>query len=289
MLLRAGCGIVVAANVGVAHCQTIVSNGGKPLAMVESGVAEPLVEKVRTKRPGTVVELFVKVGDTVSKDQVLGHTELDQAKLNMDTARQNLEATGSLDQMFWLHRAWTSTREEAEEAVRKRTAPRTRLEYAESMEKWAESQYRAQQDMKKVQKIHYEFYKNEYESRFFRSPVDGVVTEVKVAVGQTVGIAAHAFTISNEAQLSVPVTVPAPAADAAAAAGSVPVREKAGKATIWAKVAGSRDHPGEPGVKKILRLLIPKRDVSAVAGQAKQALRFDVLVPDRPGGKGAAS
>ena len=34
-----------------------------------------------------------------------------------------------------------------------------------------------------------------YEKRFFRAPVDGIVTEVLVEVGKPVTIATHVFTI----------------------------------------------------------------------------------------------
>lgn len=252
----------------------------KPVAVtrVESGTAEAVVEVIRAKRAGTLVELLVKPGDAVSKDQVLGHTELETAKLSVDTARANLEATGTLDQMFWQYQALSVTREETEEAVRKRTAPKSRLQYAINMEKWAKGQYEAQQDLKKVQKIHFEHYQREYEARIFHSPIDGVVTEVKVAVGQAVGIGAAAFTVSNESHLSVPVTVPAAAAEAALQAGKLSLRAKSGGAPVWGTVAGVSEHPGMPGVMKVLRLWIDKSDLPA--GVAARALKFDVLVPD---------
>lgn len=255
----------------------------KPAAAtrVESGAAEQVLEVIRAKRAGTLVALMVKPGDVVSKDQVLGHTELDQAKWNCDTARANLEATGTLDQMFWQYKALTTTREEMEESVRKRTAPKSRLQFAINMENWAKGQFQAQQEIKKLQQIHLDYYQKEYDSRFFHSPIDGVVTEVKVALGQAVGMGAPAFTVSNDSHLSVPVTVPAAAAAAALEAGKLSVRAKQGAATIWAKVAGVTEHPGTPGGKKILHLWVNKSDLPA--GANSQDLKFDVLVPDGTG------
>lgn len=177
------------------------------VARAGTGVAEPAGEVVRAKRAGTVVALMVKPGDVVSKDQVMGHTELDAAKLNVDTARANLDATGTLDQMFWQYQAFTVAREETEDAVRKHTVAKSRLQYAINMEKWAKSQFEAQQDLKKVQKIQFEYHQNEYDARFFHAPADGVVTAVKVAVGQAVGIGTVVITVSNESAAPVPATV----------------------------------------------------------------------------------
>jgi biotin carboxyl carrier protein len=196
-------------------------NNEAALALLESGVAEPVVEVVRAKRAGTLVALFVKPGDVVGKDHVLGHTELDVAKLNVATARANLEASGTLDQMFWQYQALIVTRSEVEEAVHKRTSPKSRLQFAKAMEMWAKGQYQAQQDIKKVQKINFEHCQKEYESRFIHSPVDGVVAEVKVALGQAVGMGAPVFTVSTDSNLSVPLAVSAAAAATAAQAGKL--------------------------------------------------------------------
>ena len=103
--------------------------------------------------------------------------------------------------MYWQYQAAITTRKEIELAVRKRTAAKTRLEHAMNMENFAEGQYQAQRDLKRVQRIHYDHYQREYENSFFRSPIEGTVKEVKVTVGQSVGIAAHVFTISNESKL----------------------------------------------------------------------------------------
>jgi len=185
------------------HGQERVSNNEAAPGRVDPGVAEQVAEVIRAKRAGILVALFVKPGDSVSKNQVLGHTELDAARLSVDTARANLEATGTLNQMFWQHQALVTTREEMEEAVHKRTAPKSRLQFAIAMEQSAKGQYQAQQEVKKVQKINLEHCLKEYESRFIHSPIDGVVSEVKVTLGQAVGIGAPVITVSTASHLAV--------------------------------------------------------------------------------------
>ena len=181
-------------------------NNTVALAGSGSAVAAQVVEVVRAMRAGTMVELLVKPGDVVRKGQLLGNQEADQAKLNLDTARAALEAKGTLDQMFAQYQALTVSREEMEEAVHKRTAQKSRLRYAILMEDWARGQFEAQQDIKKVQKIYFDHYQNEYEARFFHAPVDGVIAEVKAVLGQAVGVGATVFTISCDSHRLSPVS-----------------------------------------------------------------------------------
>jgi multidrug efflux pump subunit AcrA (membrane-fusion protein) len=249
------------------------------VTVVESGAAGLVAEEVRTKRAGTIVALFVKPGDRVAKGQMLGHTELDQARFQMETARANLDARGQEDQMFWQHRAWMATREEIAEAVRKREAKKTRLEYAEAMGNWAEAQLRAQQEARKLRAIQFDYYKNDYEARILRAPIDGHVTGVKVKVGQSVSIALHAFTVSDADKISVPLTLTAALAAAAMEAGTLPVRLQGQKQSTRAEVAEIADDPTAPGERKIVRLLVNRAEVAEDPGTPADGRKFDVLVP----------
>jgi len=246
---------------------------------IESGAVRDAVQTVRSQRAGTVVALFVKVGDRVTKGQVLGHIDMGQTRLSMETAKANLEGTGTLDQMYWQHQAAVTARKEVELAVHKRTLAKSRLEHALDMENYAEGQYQAQRDLKAVQRIHYEHYRREYENCFFRSPIEGTVKEVKAAIGQAVGIAAHVFTISNEAKVEVLVTVPVAAAEAALRAGRLAMRPKDGGSTVWADVAAV-DPPPEPNATtRTVRLLADRGDAEASGAGGSVPTTFDVMVP----------
>jgi len=252
------------------------------LLRFESGAAARVIDKVRANRPGTVIEIYVKVGYIVKKGQVLGHTELDTMRMSKDMARATMEAQGNVDEKFWQQKAWTIQREEAEEAVKKRQVPKSRLEWATSMEKMFEAQYRAQLEAEDIQKIQYEYFSQEYEARFFRAPVEGVVSEVVVAPGQGVNFATHVATVKNEAQLSVPVTLPVSLADSAMRAGTLLVRSPNGRAMVRAVVDGMIDDPAAPGERKIARLLINEADLPSVPGQKTEGVKFDVFVPNDP-------
>lgn len=252
------------------------------LLRFESGAAARVIEKVRASRPGTVIEVSVKVGDTVKKGQLLGHTELDAVKMSKDVAQANLEAQGNVDEKFWQHKAWTIQREEAEEAVKKRQVPKSRLEWATSMEKMYEAMYRTQLEAEDLQKLQYEFYTQEYDARFFRAPVEGVVSEVLVTPGQGVNFATHVATVKNEAQFSVPVTLPVSLADSAMRAGTLLVRSPNGRAMIRAVVDSMIDDPSAPGERKIAKLLINEADLPSIPGQKTEGVKFDVFVPNDP-------
>lgn len=245
--------------------------------IVQSESASEAAGLVRSGQAGTVVALLVRPGDPVLKGQLLAHLDLATARLNLDTARANLEAKGALNQMEAQHQAAIAASMEVAEAVRKREVPKSRLEHAIQMERFARAQHEAQLDLKKVQQIHFDHYLAEYERCLFRAPLDGIVTQALVGIGQPVGLAVHAFTVSNEKQLSIPVAVSTSTAQAALRAGKVPIRAKTPKpVTAWATVAGATDSPAG-GSEKILRLLANKSDLpaSAVAGTL-----FEVLLPE---------
>jgi multidrug resistance efflux pump len=109
------------------------SSGGK--IILESGEASRVSEKVRAAAPGFLMAVFVKAGDTVKKGQVLGHMELAPTKYQFDLARQTMENKASLRAYKALAEAWTATREETEQAVRRRTVNEARLEWASNMER----------------------------------------------------------------------------------------------------------------------------------------------------------
>lgn len=270
--------------VGFLLCPKVHSAGpmlaqADSLLRVESGLAGHVVEKIRSNRPGTVVEIYVKVGDTVKKGQILGHMELAGAKLNKELAEVSLDSKGALNTAYWQLEAWKITREETEDTVKKRQAPKSRLDWALSMEKFFDAQYTTQQEAKKVAKIMLDYHAQEYEERFFRATVDGIVTELPVVLGQGVNFATHVATISNDTQLSVPVTMPASLAESAMRAGTVLVRSPNGRSMIRAIVDSLVDDPAAPGERKIVRLLINDADIPTVAGQKTDGMKFDVFVP----------
>ena len=135
--------------------------------IVESGAASQVSEKVRATAQGVLMEVFVKPGDTVKKGQVLGHMELSTTKYQLDLARQTMENRAALRAFKALAEAWTATREETEDAVRKRTVGSARLEWASNMERYHQGNYEAQLEQKKIQRLNFEYWQQQYDARFF--------------------------------------------------------------------------------------------------------------------------
>ena len=154
------------------------------MMLFESAGAARLVEQVRSKTQGVMVEIFVKEGDAVKKGQVLGHAELDATKLQLDLARENANSSAKFDAAESQAEAWTIAREEVQEAVRKRDVSESRLDWALAMERMYKAQLEAQKDALKTQRIQLEYWEQQYENRFFRAPVAGTVSEVKVELGR---------------------------------------------------------------------------------------------------------
>jgi multidrug efflux pump subunit AcrA (membrane-fusion protein) len=249
--------------------------------IVESGEATPVTEQVRTAAPGTLVAILVKTGDNVKKGQTLGHTELAPTKYQLDLARQALENTTALTAAEGQAHAWRATREETEEAVRKRKVEKTRLEWAVGMEKFYRSSYEGQLEQKKVQRIQFEYWQQQYEARFLRAPVAGVVTEVLLEPGKAVGYATHVFTVSNEQSYMVPVSVPAKFVQWVLANSMLPIRSTQSREVSRGRVDSITDDPSAPG-KKIIRLLVSETDLPPGARSNPAGMTFDVLLPQEP-------
>jgi len=261
-----------------ARARDLQNTTGEEKVIVESGEATQVTEKVRAAAPGTLVAIMVKNGENVKKGQTLGHTELAATKYQLDLARHALENSALLNAAEGQAEAWTATREETEEAVRRRKVEKIRLDWAAGMEKFHRSNYEAQLEQKKLQRIQYEYWQEQYEARFLRAPVDGVVTAVLLEPGKTVGYATHVFTVSNEASYMIPVSVPAKLVQWVIANSILPIRSTHSRLVTRGRVDNIIDDPSSPD-KKIIRLLISETDLPPGPDSNPTGMTFDVLFP----------
>ncbi|HSP42203.1 MAG TPA: HlyD family efflux transporter periplasmic adaptor subunit [Luteolibacter sp.] len=246
--------------------------------IVESGAASRVEEKVRLGAPGTLVAMFVEVGDAVQKGQLLGHTELEASKFQLDLARHALENLAPLKAAEGQAEAAVATRAETEEAVRKRTAAETRLDWAIGMEKFHRSNYEAKLEQKKLERIQFDYWTRQYEARFLRAPVDGVVTEVAAEMGRPLGHSAHVFTIGNDECYMIPVSLPAELAGNVTKSTRLPVRATSNGHVARGVVNEVSDDPSSPG-KKLIRLLLNLHDFPPQMASNLAGMKFDVLFP----------
>lgn len=115
-------------------------SGSGEKIIVESGEASRVLEKARAGAPGVLMAVFVKTADTVKNCRVLGHMEL------------------------------APTREETEQAARRRSVGSSRVEWASKMERYHQGNYQAQLEQKKIQRLNYEYWLKQHEARFFKAP-----------------------------------------------------------------------------------------------------------------------
>ncbi len=246
--------------------------------IVESGAASQVSEKVRACAQGVLMAAFVKAGDTVKKGQMLGHMELATTKYQLDLARQTMENKAPLRAFKALAQAWTATREETERAVRKRQVDQSRLEWASNMERYHQGNYEAQLEQKQIQRIQYEYWQQQYEARFFKAPVDGVVTEVLLDVGKKVDFGTHVFSVGNEESYIVPVEVSAELAKTLSAGTGLPIRAVNGGDVVRGFVEDIFDNPKKAG-GKVIRLLLRRSDFPSYNCSDLVGTKFDVLLP----------
>lgn len=243
-----------------------------------SAGASRLLEKVRSATQGVTVEVYVKAGDLVSKGQLLGHTELEATRLQLDLARHTMDSKANVDAAQSQAEAWSVTRAETEEAVRKRDMNESRLDWAIAMERMYQANHEVQTDAETVQKIQYDYWERQYQNRFFRAPVEGVVSEVLTEPGKPVNFGAHLFTIRNDNIFALPVTVPAELAAAAVPNRTLPVRSADGRSVGRALIDSVIDDPRATG-GKIIKLLLKAADVPVATRAKLMGMKFDVLLP----------
>lgn len=246
--------------------------------IIESGEATLVTEKVRASAPGTLVAIMVKVGDTVKKGRILGHTELTAAKYQLDLAKYALENTATLKAAEGQADAWQATRIETEQAARKRIVEKSRIDWAIGMEKFYRGNFEAQIENKKIQRVHYKYWQEQYEARFLRAPVDGVVSSILLEPGDKIDYATHVFTISNEHCYLVPISVPAKLIQRILANSILSIRSTQSLEVTRGKVDSIIDDPASPD-KKIVRLLVRKVDMPPGANPTASGATFDVLLP----------
>ncbi len=246
--------------------------------LVESSAASRVVEKVLARAPGVIAELTVQVGDVVHKGQILGNLDCDAVKLQRDLARHAMDSKASLEAARCQADAWRVTREETQEAVHRRTAAKSRLDWALAMEKMYRSTYDVQVEAEKTRAIQYEYCQEQYEKRFFRAPVDGVVAEVLMEVGKPATFGSHILTIGNETTYCVPVAVSASLAAAAVPLSTLPVRAADGKSVCRGLVEGVMNDPHAVG-GKIIKLLVRAADFPLLTRTHLLGMKFEVLLP----------
>ena len=232
-------------------------------------------QAVRCDAAGTITRVYVSPGQAVKFGEVLAEMDYDQQLYQMNIAKAQAEMEGGLQTAEGQLAQRKADLNEARELFRRRQVAEYRVDSAVGMVQWAEGQVRSIREQKEFQKISYEYWAREYEKRFIRSPFVGVVSEIKTSEGQSLGIAAHAFTVSNPDALIVTTSIPAEQACLLGIKDRVTVRKPGEKMFSSAAVQEILDDPASNGTRKLVRLFYVKSKPDEKIAPGK----FDVLLP----------
>lgn len=235
------------------------------------------VQAIRSLAPGTITKIYARPGQLVKAGEILAELDYDQQLYQRNTAKAQMDSEGGMQSAEGQLSQRKAELEEARDLLKKRVIAEYRVASAEAWVRWAEGQLKSIREQKEQQKLAYEYWATEYEKRFIRAPLDGVITELKVSEGQGIGIAAHVFTQNNPSAMQLSTSV------VAAQMGNVNVNDKllvrppGGGKLMQAVVQEVIDDPADP-TKKIVRLLVGNR----ASGEAYKTGQFDVFLPANP-------
>lgn len=229
---------------------------------------------VRSLAPGTVTKIYARPGQQVKYGEIISELDYDQQLYQRNTSKAQAEAEGGMQSAEGQLAQRKADLEEMKELLRRRQVAEYRVVSAEAWVQWAEGQLKAIREQKEQQKLTYEYWSNEYEKRFIRSPLDGVVAEVKVTEGQGIGVAAHVYTITNTNATQLNATMTAAQLGNTSVKDRVLVRQPGGQKMVPAVVQEIVEDPADK-TKKIVRLLFDNR----LAGEPIKPGQFDIFLP----------
>lgn len=273
VVFRLGC-FLLAASALIAQEAEPAVRGYAQLKADQSGA--PTVA-VRSLAPGTVTKIYARPGQQIKYGEILSELDYDQQLYQRDTSKAQAEAEGGMQSAEGQLAQRKADLEEMKELLRRRQVAEYRVVSAEAWVQWAEGQLKAIREQKEQQKITYEYWSNEYEKRFIRSPLDGVVAEVKVTEGQGIGVAAHVYTITNTNATQLTAVMTADQLGNVGVKDRVLVRQPGSKKLVPAVVQEIVEDPADK-TKKTVRLLFDNR----LAGEAIKPGQFDLFLPSIP-------
>ena len=248
----------------------------------ESDDPASVVQEVRTLAPGTIIKVYAKPGKEVKQGELLAELDYDQQKYQMDLSRSQTEAEGGLRTSMSQLEQRKAELSEVQEQYRKRQVAKYRVDVGQALVDHAEGQLRSIKEQKEYFKIQYDYWVREYEKRFILSPFNGIVTEAKVTEGQGVGVAAHAFTISNPNAVIFSVSLPLEAVGTLGADDKVFVKSQGAGGMTQARVHEVLVDPASNGTRRILRVLVEGAGRGAGSDPSKALSKFDVFLPKNP-------
>jgi len=260
---------VIVVGLALTHLGAIGSVLGGPIEGVrqfESEASTTFVREIRTEASGTIVKIYFQPGDFVREGERLAELDSDTQKFQMDLTRAQMEAEGAGQVAHGHLQQRQADLSHFQELFRKRQVNKYQVESAAGWVEWAKGQVEASTDQQTSFAIQNTFWTEQYRKRLIVSSCDGVISEMKVQLGQSIGIAAIAFTITNPKVACVSVVVPTSFVDSLAKNDFVTVLRAKSKFTQQARISEILPTPSADGSKRVLKLLIPSSELDTGSG-----------------------
>ncbi|MEM8680539.1 MAG: efflux RND transporter periplasmic adaptor subunit [Planctomycetota bacterium] len=154
------------------------------------GFAEPyrVIDVSGASEPDLITEILVSDGDTVTKNQVIAIVDTSVLEASLDIARRRSEFTGQLEAAQAELRIRRDRAEKLKMLFDRGHASPLEVERAVADAAIAAAQVRLAQEDRELAALECNRIQAQIERRRFRSPIDGVVTEVIREVGESVQI-----------------------------------------------------------------------------------------------------
>jgi RND family efflux transporter MFP subunit len=141
-----------------------------------SGFTEPNRSvEVASPEQGIVTEVFVRVGQFVTKDEAIAALDDDLHRIMLDTARDRKDARGTLEAAEAELRLRTTRLEKVQDLVRQGFGRKEEVERAQADYEIAQAELKAERERLIEQRWQFQKIEAELRRRVVRAPMDGVV------------------------------------------------------------------------------------------------------------------
>jgi RND family efflux transporter MFP subunit len=167
------------------------------------------VSDLSTREQGVLEEILVKRGDLVKKGQIVARLESGLEKIQLDYATARAEMKGELDaaqaKLEYARRQQTRINE----LYTGKAVSFNEKDKAETDVRLAETELKVATDNHRLSQIEHDRAAEQLELRNIRSPVDGVIVEIRLVPGESVeDRAREIMTIAEVNPLNVEVILP---------------------------------------------------------------------------------
>jgi RND family efflux transporter MFP subunit len=179
------CPVRRASFLALLACGTLFWQPGTTAAQVLQAFTEPIEHsELATSQSGTLFEIRVKLGESVRKGQIIASLDTRSLQASLKTAQLRAATTAEVTAAQAKQRQAQLQLEKLKSVIEKGHATQFELEKAEIELVVAESELELAQEKHAEHQADVERIQAEIEQRITRSPFDGTITQIHLALGE---------------------------------------------------------------------------------------------------------